>query len=538
MKKEVIGKQEGSWSFRLLILIGCGLILGACYRPMVNYDPWRIPVGNTQNSLPADPFSTPQSPGTVSGFETALPKLASPTPTLAATITLAPQAAQPTPNAPITLPPLRSEAYTYTVQSGDTLVRIARNNQVSVKQIVEANELKNPDLLNPGDLLVIPPSTVNEQGPALKLIPDSEVYYGPAVKNFDTRSVIQGFNGYLNAYTEEIEEDIELTGAQIVQRVANEYSVNPRLLLAVLEFQSGWVRQERPLERTLDYPLGWQDSNRKGLYKQLSWAANEITRGSTLWGYELLGVWTLSDSTVIRIDPTINAGTAGLQYLLGLLWDRDRWFAAVGETGFIGTYRQLFGDPFAFTLEPLIPEGLTQPQMDLPLASGDLWYFTGGPHWGWGTGSAWAALDFAPSGDELGCFESREPVVAAAAGRVVRSANAQVVIDLDDDGYEQTGWTILYMHIASEGRIPQGTYVEQGDLIGYPSCEGGVSTGTHFHIARRYNGIWIEADGAIPFNLGGWVAKGTGTVYDGYLVKDGNSVEAYNGRSEINEIGN
>ena len=31
--------------------------------------------------------------------------------------------------------------------------------------------------------------------------------------------------------------------------------------------------------------------------------------------------------------------------------------------------------------------------------------------------------------------------------------------------------------------------------------------------------------------------RGTGTVYDGYLVKDGNSVEAYNGRSEINQIG-
>ncbi len=111
------------------------------------------------------------------------------------------------------------------------------------------------------------------------------------------------------------------------------------------------------------------------------------------------------------------------------------------------------------------------------------------------------------------------------------------MIDLDGDGSEQTGWTILYMHIATEGRVPAGTRVEPGDLIGYPSCEGGVSSGTHFHIARRYNGIWIEAGGSIPFTMDGWVAEGTGTVYDGYLVKDGNSVEAYNGRSEINQIG-
>jgi len=32
-----------------------------------------------------------------------------------------------------------------------------------------------------------------------------------------------------------------LSGAAVVQRVADELSVNPKLLLAVLEYQSGWV---------------------------------------------------------------------------------------------------------------------------------------------------------------------------------------------------------------------------------------------------------------------------------------------------------
>ncbi len=79
-----------------------------------------------------------------------------------------------------------------------------------------------------------------------------------------------------------------------------------------------------------------------------------------------------------------------------------------------------------------------------------------------------------------------------------------MVIDLDGDGYEQTGWTLNYFHIAEDSAVPVGTYVATGDVIGISSCEGGISNGTHFHLARRFNGVWIEAGGAIPpFNLGG-----------------------------------
>ena len=66
--------------------------------------------------------------------------------------------------------------------------------------------------------------------------------------------------------------------------------------------------------------------------------------------------------------------------------------------------------------------------------------------------------------------------------------------------------------------------------------EGGFSTGTHLHIARRYNGEWIAADGELPLNLEGWVAVGYGVEYDGYLVRDDVTLEAWNGRASINAI--
>jgi hypothetical protein len=51
-----------------------------------------------------------------------------------------------------------------------------------------------------------------------------------------------------------------------------------------------------------------------------------------------------------------------------------------------------------------------------------------------------------------GCHESYAWVVASVPGLVVRSDNGVVVIDMDGDGYEQTGWTLLYLHIATNGQ--------------------------------------------------------------------------------------
>jgi len=96
-----------------------------------------------------------------------------------------------------------------------------------------------------------------------------------------------------------------------------------------------------------------------------------------------------------------------------------------------------------------------------------------------------------------------------------------VLVDLDGDGDEQTGWVILYMHVEERDRIPVGTQVSAGDRIGHPSCEGGFSTATHVHLARRYNGEWIAADGQTPFIIGGWTPIGSKSEYGGSLEKDG-----------------
>jgi murein DD-endopeptidase MepM/ murein hydrolase activator NlpD len=109
---------------------------------------------------------------------------------------------------------------------------------------------------------------------------------------------------------------------------------------------------------------------------------------------------------------------------------------------------------------------------------------------------------------------------------VVRKEKGVVVLDLDGDGNEQTGWVLLYLHLSNTGGVPVGKFVDQGDLLGNPSCEGGISTGTHLHIARKYNGEWIAADGAIPFILGGWQAHAGDEPYKGSLTRNEETIPA------------
>ncbi len=441
----------------------------------------------------------------------------------------------PTPDALHSLPALRKQTETHIIYAGETLAQLARRYGVSVNMIAEANQLTNPDLLEIGQQLTIPAPQPQGTGSDFKVIPDSELVYGPASLDFDIDQFVRAQGGHLASYWEEV-NDTSLNGAQVVEQIARDYSLNPRLLLAVLQHQSGWVTRAAPEKSVRDYPLGLRDPQRKGLYRQLAWAANNLNRGFYLWRVNGIATWLLTDETLLSIAPNINAGTAAVQQIFALLEDRPGWEKAVSPEGLFATYETLFGYPFDYALEPNLPGDLAQPALQLPFEPGQEWAFTSGPHAGWGDGSAWAALDFAPPGDAVGCVLSEDWVTAVTGGLILRADHGAVIQDLDGDGNEQTGWVILYMHIEARDRVQAGAQVKAGERIGHPSCEGGVSTGTHVHLARRYNGEWISADQGIPFNLEGWISSGTGAEYDGYLRKGNKSIEAYAGRSPDNVL--
>ncbi len=97
---------------------------------------------------------------------------------------------------------------------------------------------------------------------------------------------------------------------------------------------------------------------------------------------------------------------------------------------------------------------------------------------------------------------------------------------MDGDGFEQTGWVLVYVHLAGSELVEAGKTVIQDEPLGHPSCERGQSTGKHVHIARKYNGEWLSADGPIPFVLSGWQVVAGTRNYEGNLVKGDQVVSA------------
>ena len=500
------------WSFLLSIL------LAACARPWTG----------TSVVTPAPVWTTREVP--TAGLET--PTLSFRLPTMRS------------PDAPMLTPTADNPHYQtvaaggpeiYIVQSGDMLSAIAEYYHVSVEAIVRANNITNPDALEVGQKLIIPVGAPEAPGPAYKLVPDSELVYGPMSGLFDIAAFIASQGGYLVNYSQDV-DGVTLDAAQIVQLIAQDYSVSPRLLLALLEYRSGWVSNLNPDPSLGDNPFGYIDNWYIGLYRQLAWAAIQLNSGFYNWTMDGDHKWILTDGAIVPIDPTINAGTAGVQNFFARLDDYPTWIRDVSPGGIFDTYYLLFGYPFDLSIEPLIPADLTQPLLQLPFSTGEIWSFTGGPHLSWDAGTPYGALDFAPPGEALGCVESDNWVTAVANGLVTRTGEGVVIQDLDGDGNEGSGWVILYMHVESRERVSPLTFLRSGEPVGHPSCEGGIYTGTHVHLARKFNGVWIPATGAVPFNLSGWIASGTGEDYVGTLTRNGVVVEAFESNSTINKI--
>lgn len=414
----------------------------------------------------------------------------------------------------------------YTAQTGDTLPALAMRFNSSVEEILSAN----PQI--PGDATTMPPGMPMKipiyyralWGSPLQIIPDHVFVNGPSSAGFNTAAYVATQPGWLRDYRAYV-SGAWRSGAELVDYVAVNYSISPRLLLAILEYQGGALTQpEPPVKRNL---LGLHRTFWDSHYLQLVLAANVLNNGYYGWRSGSLIEFEDKDNILIRPDPWQNAGSVALQYYYSQMFTGADFLRATGSDGLSLTFETLFGDPWEGDVN-FIPGSLKQPDLLLPFPADQTWSYTGGPHTGWGTGEPFAAVDFAPPADETGCIPAKPEnyATAVADGLIVRSTIDGVALDLDKDGDERTGWVIYYLHLATNQRATLGMDLKAGDKIGYPSCEGGRSTGTHVHIARKYNGEWMVADSAIPFTLSGWVTHNGGSAYLGTLTKGSSTVIA------------
>jgi LysM repeat protein len=497
------------------------LVLISCNLPTQGLPAFIAPSGN------ASP-----TPDWAATLQAAVPPTETPEPifenTIETPVVATPEEQSVRPAEPTTTPRSSNTPILYYTQAGDTIDAIAFRFGVSVDEIASPETFPSVGFINPNQLLIIPNRLGNTTS-INQIMPDSEVVFTLSAIDFDAPSYIAQADGYLNEYSEYLGSIGQSSGAEIIEKIALDNSINPRLLLALLEYQSGWVYGQPSNLMAEDYPFGFVDLDQKGLLRQLKWAVNHLSIGYYGWREGRLNEIQFEDGATARLEPGLNAGTVALLYYFAQFHNSQDWLHAINpEVGFPAVYDQMFGNPWmrANSVEPLFPPGVRQPKMELPFMYNQVWAYTGGPHGAWEKDGSWAAVDFSPARTESGCVESTAYVTASAAGLVVRSDNGVVVVDLDGDGFEQTGWAVVYLHIETKDRISVGKWVETGDLIGHPSCEGGHAIGTHVHLTRKYNGEWMAADGAIPLVLTGWRAHAGSAPYKGTLTRDGETVTA------------
>jgi len=499
-----------------------------------------VDLTETAAAMPTSAATTP--PPTEPATETPEPMVSVPTETppafiaagSGATPDYTPTATRPSPTAthtptpgpsPTPLPPIL-----YQTKAGDTLHSLAVRFGVEPFEITSPDPIPDDSYISPNQLLIIPHRLdLEATSPKQLIIPDSEVVFSPSAVDFDINAFVSEAGGYLSTYREWMSMGW-LSGADVVKRVAVENSINPRLLLALLEYQAHWVYGQPGSLAERDYPMGYIDLNRKDLYKQLSWAVEQLSIGFYGWQSGLITELEFEDGARVRLWPESNSGTVAIAYFFSRVHNANDWANILHspDIGFLALHQKMYGNPWlrAQTVEPLFPPDFSQPELNLPYGPGESWSYSGGPHPAWGPNGALAALDFAPPSTQPGCVETNAWVTAAATGLVVRTGNGIVVLDLDGDGREQTGWVLLYLHVATRDRVQVGEWITADDRMGHPSCEGGQSTGTHVHIARKYNGHWMLADGPIPFVLSGWRAYAGEKIYEGTMVRGDKTITA------------
>jgi len=155
----------------------------------------------------------------------------------------------------------------YYAQSGDSLDVLALRFGVAVDEITSPDPLSEGGFIPEGQLLLIP-SRLVETSDSLRLFPDSEVINSPSAIDFDVASYIQTAGGKLANYHQFVYSFGYMTGTDIINLVSRDYSIHPRLLLALLEYQSGWVLGTSSTNDHENFPMGFIIDGESGLYNQ------------------------------------------------------------------------------------------------------------------------------------------------------------------------------------------------------------------------------------------------------------------------------
>lgn len=324
-----------------------------------------------------------------------------------------------------------------------------------------------------------------QAGPQLAV--DDQFVWGPNVGRFDIQGYLAGRGSALADYS----ADIELW--------ASYSSVNPKILIALLELQHGWVSGPAPA-----LPA---DQVRQTIERTAMRLASAFYEHLHVWGSRrpsfgpvpVAGpVIQFADGSAGALPASESSATVALAAIIAAEMPADQ-FQIQGAGGFETTYSALFPtDDLLAANNPINPQAVPPAALfQFPFPLGATWAASG-PH-SWNGGSyppPYSSLDFFVGGGTCSSPPNAY-AVAAAYGEAYWPQGYSCWLELD----HANGWVTSYYHLQN---LYSGAPLGRGAKVGTIACEtcaGGFATGPHVHFSLKFNGAYASLEGV---KLSGW----------------------------------
>lgn len=329
-------------------------------------------------------------------------------------------------------------------------------------------------------------------GPAhagTKAITVSDVMYSRDEKfNFDVQTYLAKRSPRLSGSTE------------IITHWAGYTGISPKVLIALMEQESGIVTQSMPSRDAALRPFG-NLSPKLGFNQQVRDVAQRLRKI----------VYSQRDQAISRKKGFVPLDPIQALYVQS---SGNQSKASLAATRFASTYAGLFQETWGSVakpdiLSPLAVRGRGLPSttlLALPYSDGVSWNI-GGPHSYTGSNNPMSSLDMSPPSTLTG---ANRYVRASTAGTVIKYSNCQLEI------VSPSGWSTNYYHlwniqVANGATVTKGQYIAQlATTQSQALCDGGAWTGPHVHWSLYdNNGIEHSLNGVTVSN---YVMTVTGTA--------------------------
>ncbi|MBU6333136.1 MAG: peptidoglycan DD-metalloendopeptidase family protein [Chloroflexi bacterium] len=309
------------------------------------------------------------------------------------------------------------------------------------------------------------------------------------------------------------------TFAEVLIGQTSYYSVNPHLVLALLELQGALLSDPAPTADQFTWAAGYRGEagNRAGLQAQVRWAVRQILHARR--DYPAYAPLTYADGS----EAPPPAGLTLAEYALARLLAPTTTPDALGGrmARLVDVYASWFGDPRSAPDDwpaPAAPFLVRPTDRVYPVTS---FFDHNGPfltrnrsegiHTYWGRTET--NIAFAYNGHDGWDYAASPPApaLAAAAGEVYFAGNADdgcatgaVIVD-HENGYRTLYWHLERIDVAIGDRVAAGDPV---GIIGNTGC----SLGPHLHFGVQYLGRNVDPYGWCGADADPWAMHPAGAA--------------------------